>query len=146
MRQIATYTNPNGTTFTISLQDAATPPDADYWGYYFVVEDRDGHSIPFTAFVKKTIASQKQYADTFVLADPLDYIGKSLNDTKDGHTPLYWPMTGDWFVVLGRSRSIAEQGMLLLFANSGESGRGKSRLQLIRSVQLPRTNEAPQEG
>ena len=103
MRKLDSYKNQRGETFTISIQDANVPEEANYWGYFFIVKDSQDRQMPFSALIQKTIASEKQYADAFVMTDPLDYLKDLLESTVNGQTPLVWPMRTDWIVMAGRS-------------------------------------------
>lgn len=109
MKKLGTYRNRLGEVFTVTLADAPTPESADHWAYFFAVEDAQKRRLSFSALVKKSVAAEERLADAFVTGDPFDYLKSLLDSTKDGQTPIDWPMTGDWFVVPGIPHGTKDQ-------------------------------------
>ncbi len=94
MQTIPPYTNKHGETFRIALEYPSVPPDADYWGYYYVVTDSKDRKRAFRLVIKKTCISEEQIADGFAHQQPLHTLHGLLDDTVDGRLPLFLPDLG----------------------------------------------------
>jgi len=99
-----TYTNKHGHTFDFRVERIKLPEQANFWKYFFFVEERSTHlKSQHRCGTLKSHVTELVLADSFVLGDPLNYLKRSLLDefdASDGTTPLYWPeLSTGWFVV-----------------------------------------------
>lgn len=99
MTHTVTHTNRNGETFEIEIEAGNEPKEADYWGYVISVKDSHSRQKVFRCMIRKTFLEKRSDADLFVTADPLTYVKGLLQETTEGTTPLYWPVTMDWIVI-----------------------------------------------
>lgn len=102
MKKSLNYINKGNISFSILIEDALVPESADYWGYFFkVTEKKNGLQKVYKAMIKKDLCSSKQYADTFIKNDPLQYLKSTLLENYSNEsTPLLWPNSSvGWGVI-----------------------------------------------
>lgn len=101
MKQIE-YKNKNGVAFTIDIEKASVPDEANYWGFYMKATDREsGLSRQYVAMIKKQTCATASDADFFLMGEPLEYLRSvCLDNYKDGSHLLFWPDPSRGWVVI----------------------------------------------
>jgi len=91
MQQLPSYQNAKGEKFDITFEEPAVPKAADYWGFFFVVEDSQGRKRGFRFVVMKDFIADREQAKRFASQEPLTALHGQLDNVEEGRGPLFLP-------------------------------------------------------
>jgi hypothetical protein len=91
MTQLPSYKSEKGETFTIQLEEPAQKPEANFWGFYFIVSDSKDRKKAFRLVIKKKFIADQKDAAAFAVQHPFQNLCGLLEFVDEGRGPLFLP-------------------------------------------------------